>query len=115
MNYPVNVSFDDGYNVRDGQFMLNAILLSGLSVTSNPAKMVYRTGERISYSGLAVTAVYTDEASADVTSLCSIIPPENTLFDSDTIAEISYREGQDEQSASIQLTHLYLTGIAVTQ
>ena len=115
MNFPVIVSFDDGINVRDGQFELNAILLAGLAVTSNPAKTVYRTGERISYSGLAVTAIYTDESTADVTSRCSITPPDNTEIDSDITAEISYSEGQDKQSATLQLTHLYLTGINITQ
>lgn len=115
MNFPVLVSFDDGINVRDGQFELNAILLAGLAVTSNPAKTVYRTGECISYSGLAVTAIYTDNSTADVTSMCSINPPENTEIDSDITAEISYSEGQDKQSATLQLTHLYLTGINITQ
>ena len=80
MNFPVIVSFDDGINVRDGQFELNAILLAGLAVTSNPAKTVYRTGERISYSGLAVTAIYTDDSTADVTSICSITPPDKTFY-----------------------------------
>lgn len=115
MIFPVTVTFDDGYNLCDGQFELNAILLSGLTVTSIPAKILYRKGERISYSGLAVTATYSDESTQDVTSKCSITPLENSVFDSDTAAEISYREGQDEQSTSLQLIHLYLTGLNITQ
>ena len=67
-SYPVYVTFDDGFNFQEGHFDLNAILLSGLAVTSNPAKTVYKKGEYISYNGLVVTATYSDESTDDVTS-----------------------------------------------
>ena len=114
-SYPVYVTFDDGFNFQEGHFDLNAILLSGLAVTSNPAKTVYKKGEYISYNGLVVTATYSDESTDDVTSKCSITPAENSVFDSDTNVEISYSEGQDEQFATLQLTYLYVTELKITQ
>ena len=61
-SYPVYITFDDGFSFQEAQFNINAILLSGLTVTSNPEKMVYRSGELISYSGLTVIATYSDES-----------------------------------------------------
>ena len=100
---------------QEAHFDINAVLLSALTVTSNPAKTVYRSGERISYAGLAVIATYSDNSTAVVTSNCSFSPQENSVFDGDTIVEISYSEGQDAQSATLQLTHLYLTELNITQ
>ena len=114
-SYPISITFDDGFSFLEAHFDINAILLSGLTITSNPEKMVYRIGQRISYSGLTVIATYSDESTEDVTSRCSITPLENSLFDDNTDVVISYSEGQDEQSATLQLTHLYLTELNITQ
>ena len=93
-SYPISITFDDGFSFLEAHFDINAILLSGLTITSNPEKMVYRIGERISYSGLTVIATYSDESTEDVTSRCSITPLENSLFDDNTDVVISYSEGQ---------------------
>ena len=38
-NYPVSIVYDDGFDIYEGNFNLNAILLSKIEVTTNPAKM----------------------------------------------------------------------------
>ena len=135
MIYSVNVSFDDGFHFQEGHFDLNAILLSGLTVTSNPSKMVYRTGERISYSGLVVTATYSDESTEDVmvitasysdgstqdvTALCSITPAAGKAFDpeTDTSVAVTYSEsssgGMVTENISLMLTTVSFTGLTIS-
>lgn len=118
--YPVRVTFDDGYNVQEGTFNLNAVLLEKIQVTQNPVKTSYREGDTISYSGLVVTAVYSDGSTENITNDCSIIPEEGKPFnpDTDTEIQITYSEqgydGITTENVNIQLTEIDLVGISVT-
>ncbi len=116
--YPVHVTYDDGYNVQEGTFNLNAVLLANLEVTTNPAKTSYKYGESINYSGLVVTASYSDGTTENVTDSCIITPAAGKAFDpeTDTSVEIIYTTpaAMETATATLMLTAISLTGISVT-
>ena len=93
-------------------FAITVTTLTGISITSNPTKTEYVPGESIDYSGLVVTASYSDGSSIDVTSKCSITPSAGKAFDpsTDTNVTITYMD----KALSLTLTVATLTGIAVT-
>ena len=109
----VSVLYNDGNNVFEGSFKLNAILLSGLEVTKPPNKIKYFEDEEISYAGMVVTATFSDSTTEVVTDKCTISPPEGAAFD-DTYVEITYAEGKNEKSCSLTLTPVTLSRIEVT-
>lgn len=112
----VEISYLDSSESATASLVLTAITLTGISVTTNPTKMSYEAGEVIDYSGLVVTASYSDGSTAVVTSSCTITPRAGKLFDPDTdsTAEISYIEDGEEFTATLMLTDVYLVGIEVT-
>ena len=81
-NYPVSVIYDDESDMQEGSFNLNAILLSKIEITTNPAKMTYHTGETMNYAGMIITATYDDESTADVTNRCVFTPATGENFES---------------------------------
>ena len=86
---------------------------TGLSVTSSPARTIYDTDESIDYTGMVVTATYSDGSTADVTSSCIITPNAGKAFDpsTDTTVAITYKG----TATSLTLTEGTLTGISVTR
>ncbi len=114
--FPVSIYYQDGVNIQEGQFYLNAILLTRIDITTNPTKTAYKAGERISYAGMVVTATYSDATTANITNLCTITPAEGKTFapDTDTFVNISYAEGQLEYAVTLNLTNIYLSNIAIT-
>ena len=92
------------------------IYLTGISVTANPTKTAYKSGQIIDYTGMVVTASYSDGSTADVTSSCTITPAAGKSFDpeTDTDVEISYSEGGEQATASLILSEISLTGLQVT-
>ena len=102
-------------------FNLTLIGVESIAVTTNPVKTSYAAEETIDYAGLVVTATLSDGSTVDVTSSCSITPAAGKAFDpqTDTDVLISYSErgttGLITETASIILTAIELTGIAVTQ
>ncbi len=96
---------------------LTEIYLTGIEVTTNPSKTAYKHGERISYSGMVVTASYSDGSLSVVTSSCSITPKDNKTFDaeSDSYVDITYSEGQNEANCILTLTPITPTSLQVTK
>ena len=97
---------------KTATFAITATTLTGISITSNPRKTEYVSGESIDYSGLVVTASYSDGSTLDVTGKCSITPSAGKAFDpsTDTNVAITYMGN----ALSLTLTVATLTGIAVT-
>lgn len=52
--------------------------LTGIAITTPPAKTVYAYDEQFSATGMVVTATYSDNTTADVTSSCTITPAAGT-------------------------------------
>ena len=116
MQYPVSIKYSAELETLEATFNLNAILLSNIAVTTPPTKTTYRDGETISYTGLVVTATYSDNSTSDVTSSCTFSPVAGKTFDSisDTSVTITYREGLTEKTTSLNLNVVLLSSIAVT-
>ena len=64
------------YSVLGGEPQLESI-----AVTAGPAKISYVEGESLDYTGLEVTATYSDGSVADVTALVDIVPAEGAVLD----------------------------------
>lgn len=82
------------------------VTLVGITVTTPPTKLTYTEGEALDYTGLVVTAEYSDESTADVTEACVFDPVEGTaaVFGTATVA-ITYAPGEDEPAtASFAIT-----------
>lgn len=90
-NIPVEYSENGVYPGKDtikGNLVINIIMLSRLIVTT-PQKNSYRYGEALDYTGIAVTAVYTDESTEDVTSSATFIPADGTVITEDINENVS--------------------------
>lgn len=102
----VNVNYRGINDDLDAYFTLNAILMASIAVTSPPNKIIYRLGEPIDYTGMVITATYKNDTTKDITNLCTITPQSGKSFDPnyDSLVEILYTEGQDEQNCYLTLT-----------
>ena len=101
------------YDITGFDPLLSYNAVTGLSVTSAPAKTVYDAGEIIDYTGMVVTATYSDDSTADVTNFCIVTPRAEKVFDpsTDTNVSITYKD----TTTSLTLTTATLTGISVTR
>lgn len=88
----VSIKYAEGKDEKECTLTLYAITFV-LEIKTQPTKIKYYEGENISYSGLVVNAVYSDESVEDVTSQCSFSVEEGKAFDplTDTDVEISYK------------------------
>ena len=88
----VSIKYAEGKDEKECTLTLYAITFV-LEIKTQPTKIKYHAGENISYSGLVVNAVYSDESVEDVTSQCSFSVEEGKAFDplTDTDVEISYK------------------------
>ncbi len=78
-----------------------------ITVTSQPDKTWYRSGENIDYTGMVITAACSEDTAEDVSDLCTITPRAGKPFtpENDSYVEISF---DDNSSAMLQLNELYL-------
>lgn len=80
-----------------------------VTITEYPENTEYLTGETLDYTGLEVTASYTDGYEADVTSQCTISPADGTIVTEAGFMDVtvSYTEDGEtyESSFYINVTH----------
>ena len=77
------------------------VILTGIEITTQPAKTVYLEGETFDSNGMVVTATYSDGSTAEVTGYYS---PDGALTASDTSITISYTEGGETKTATQEIT-----------
>ena len=94
-------------------FTLDYVSLVGIAVTTQPTKTSYRPGELYDYTGIVITATFSDQTTEDVTEECVFDPEEGEPF-IDSLVEITYTYAGIDFTAYLQLTAISLTGIAVT-
>ena len=113
----IHIEYDAGDVMRSTEINFGVATLESITITANPTKMHYDSGERIDYSGLAVTASYANGNSWSVTSSCTITPQSGKAFDpsTDTNVTISYTDNGITQTASLTLSAGELQGIEVTK
>ena len=79
-NQNVTVSYTEGSVTKTGSFAITvngaqgSVTLSSIEVTTQPTKTVYTVGDTFDTTGLVVTAAYSDNTTADVTSSCTLNP-----------------------------------------
>ena len=76
--------------------------LTGIEITTPPAKVKYTEGESFDPKGMVVTAKYDDNSSNVVTSYT--YSPDGALSTSDTEITVSYTEGSVTQTATQAIT-----------
>lgn len=77
-----------GKDTITGNLFIKIITLSGL-IISSPRKTSYRYGEALDYSGVTVTAVYSDKTTEDVTSSAVFSPDSGSVVTKDTANSVS--------------------------
>ena len=105
----VEIIYSENGNEMSCMLTLTPILMTALRITSNPTKTAYMNGERIDYSGIVVTAIYSDATTSEVTENCTFTPPAGKIFNSDTSVTITYLEGESEQSCTLNLTEISMS------
>ncbi|MBR0034387.1 MAG: bacterial Ig-like domain-containing protein, partial [Synergistaceae bacterium] len=113
----IHIEYAAGEAMRSTEINFGVATLESITITANPTKMHYISGETINYSGLAVTASYANGNSWSVTSSCNITPRAGKAFDpsTDTNVTISYTDNGITQTASLTLLAGELQGIEVTK
>lgn len=90
---------------------------TGISITTAPNKISYNAGETIDLTGIVVTAIFSDDSTADITSECTFSPAASTaVYENTTAITVSW-VWQDvvsySTSQSIAVARM-LSSIAVT-
>lgn len=93
-------------------------VLESITVTSQPTKTRYQSGEYLDLSGIVVKATYSDDSTVDVTNRCSFAPINGTKLTTDQVNElvgvtINYIDGDVSKFTSITVT-VTKVGIEVT-
>jgi hypothetical protein len=68
----------------------SGIKLDSIKITTAPTKTAYKAGEKFSTSGMVVTAVYSNGATAQATGYT--FEPSSALYTSNTKITITYTE-----------------------
>ena len=81
-------------------------VLTGLSITTQPAKTSYYKGDTLDLTGMVATATFSSGATEDVTSLCTTSPASGTTLStlgSQTVT-VSYTENGVTKTASFTVS-----------
>ena len=79
-----------------------AITLTGIAVTTAPAKTAYTEGETFDKTGMVVTATYSDGSTKAVIGYT--VSPSGALATTDTSVTITYIEGSETKTATQAIT-----------
>lgn len=120
----VLVEYNDGETVHNTSFELESAAekrLVSIAVTTMPTRTTYTTGAAVDYTGMVVTATYSDSTTAVVTPDCIISPAQGTTLT--TAGRVSvgveYTEGQNTAITSFEISVVdvdrRLSSIAVTR
>ena len=117
----ITISYTEDGVTKVTSFSVNdsEVILSNISVTTQPSKTTYSSGESIDYSGAIIMAEYSDGTTKVITGSCTFNPVEGKSFDSatDRTVVVSYSEDGITKTATISLSIAgikTLTGLAVT-
>lgn len=105
----VTVSCTEGFVTRTTTFDLTitaAVLLDYITITAQPNKTSFARYEVMDYTGLIITATYTDGTTADVTAACTFSPAEGEYFTTagSRTVTATYTYGTLTRTASFSVT-----------
>lgn len=103
-NKTITVSYTEAGVTKtvDYTITVNALVLSSISITTQPTKTTYYVGESFTSAGLVVTAIYTNESFHTVTPT-SISSPDMFSAGSKTVT-VSYTEGGVTKTDTFTIT-----------
>ena len=115
----VSITYSNQWNeTASGSLSFNIVTLHNELQISLPNKTAYHKGEIIDYTGAAVTAVYSDGSSEDVTSYATFSPADGTVVTEDTTTSVSvsYTDTWNEYaSGSFSLYVITLQELQITE
>lgn len=93
-------------------------VLEYITVTAQPTKTRYQSGEYLDLSGIVVVATYSDDSTVDVTNMCSFAPVNGAKLTTEQVNElvgvtISYMDSSVSKFTSVTVT-VTKVGIEVT-
>ena len=92
-----------------------AVVLEEIKITTLPSKLKYMAGDTLDYSGIVVTAYYTNGSTQIVTDRCTYVPANGSTASMDaTMVTVSYREASVETSDTFDIEVVEFEGITVT-
>lgn len=104
----VSVSYKEGGITETDSFSVTveAVALTSIAVTTLPTKTAYTVGEALDYTGIAVTATYSDSSTADVTASCTFSPASGASANSPGTLSVtvSYTENGITETDAFDLT-----------
>ena len=104
-NTSVAISYTEGTVTKTTSQVITVIGLSSIAITTPPTKVDYTKNETLDLTGIVVTATYSDNSTAVVTSLCTFNPADGaTLTTSNTGVTASYTEGGVTKTATQAIT-----------
>jgi len=82
------------------------VVLTGITITTPPDKIVYVEGENLDLTGMVVTAEYSDGSFKDVTALVTTDPVIGALLDTvgQQVVAVSYKEGTVTKTDDFSVT-----------
>jgi hypothetical protein len=103
----VLVNYTESGVIRNTSFNItvNSVSLTGISVTSEPTKSIYFTGDTLDLSGLEISAFYSSGSSNVVTGYTTNPSNSTILNNSGTnIIQVSFIEGDVTRNTSFSIT-----------
>ena len=104
----VTVTLVEGSITKTTSFSITVIELVSIAITNPPNKTAYHVGEQCDLTGIQITATYSDNSTADVTSNCRYDPTQGTyLYTPNTNIKVTYSEIGTIQRAYQPITVTY--------
>lgn len=108
----------NGITKNTAFFITVVAAIESLEVTTEPTKDTYMLGEELDLTGLVITATYTDNTTADVTSSCVFNPDDGDelSFSGMQAVYVTYEENGIQKATAFGVTVIatVLESIAVT-
>ena len=101
-----NWTWEDTITYSAAQSITVKRVLTGLSITTQPAKTSYYKGDALDLTGMVVTATFSSGASEDVTSGCSFSPAAGSALSSygTVTVTVTYTENGVTKTASFTVS-----------
>lgn len=101
-----NWTWEDTITYSAAQSITVKRVLTGLSITTQPAKTSYYKGDTLDLTGMVVTATFSSGASEDVTSGCSFNPAAGSALSSygTVTVTVTYTENGVTKTATTNVT-----------
>jgi len=106
----IKISYTERKITRSNNFTVNVIDVTAITISNEPDKQIYKTGEPLDLTGLEVTAIYGD----NTVGIAPIIASHITGFDTATAGNKTLTITYGGKTATFTVTVIALAGIKIT-